>query len=73
MDPDDLANGADESDFALKGEGGVGHEGFGEDVLDEPEHDANVDVFDVEGDSSFLAGVHHSSPGLVAVRFVLVE
>lgn len=61
MDPDDLADGADESDFALKGEGGVGHEGLSEDVLDEPKHDADVDVFDVEGKSSFLAGMHHSN------------
>jgi hypothetical protein len=51
----------------------VGHEGFGEDVLDEPEHDADVDVFDVEGNSPFLAGVHHSNCGLVVVLFGLVQ
>jgi hypothetical protein len=30
-----------------------------------------VDVFDVEGNSPFLAGVHHSNCGLVAVLFGL--
>lgn len=37
----------------------MGEDGFGEDVLDEGEADAEVDVFDVEGMCTAEADVHH--------------
>ena len=48
MDPNDLVDCAEKSGFALEGQPGVRHEGFGEDVLDVAEAGADMDVFDVE-------------------------
>lgn len=60
MDPDDFRDGAYEGDFALKGEMGVRHEGFDEDILNEAETGAEMDEFDVERVHPHLTAVHQS-------------
>lgn len=57
MDPDHLGQRFDEGDFALHAEPRVREDGFGEDVLDEGEGEADVHVFDVEGGGGRAPGV----------------
>ena len=62
LDPDDLVEGADEGDLALQRQLRVGHDGLDEDIGDETEEGANVDVLDIEGVHTSLAGMHLSCP-----------
>lgn len=60
LDPDDLADGADKGRLALQAQLGVGHDGVGQDVLDEAQAGAHVDVLDVQGVLAAEADVHHA-------------
>ncbi len=59
LDPNDFAKSFDDRDFSVEGNPGIREDGLCEDVLDEGETDADVDILDMERIDTPDSCVHH--------------